>query len=226
MTTLDFAVMGLYGVGTVALGAALSRRQGDAVDYFLGRRNLPWWAIMLSIVATETSAITVISVPGIAARTNLTFIQLAFGYLIGRIGVAILLLPGYFNGTQETAYQRLEHRFGTGARRTASGIFLITRSVADAVRVFATAIPLAIITHWSLPAGILATGLVTLVYTWIGGLRAVVWVDVIQLRVYILRGVATLIVATQLAGGSGAFHIAAEHYKLPVLGARASLNRT
>src|SRR2546422_431020 len=126
---------------------------------------------MLSIVATETSALTVISIPGIAARGDLTFLQLAFGYLVGRIGVAALLLPGYFQGTQETAYQRLEHRFGTAARRTASGIFLVTRALADCVRIFATAIPLAIITHWSLALGILAIGIVTCVYTWIGGLR-------------------------------------------------------
>src|SRR2546422_140686 len=127
---------------------------------------------MLSIVATETSALTVISIPGIAARGDLTFLQLAFGYLVGRIGVAALLLPGYFQGTQETAYQRLEHRFGTAARRTASGIFLVTRALADCVRIFATAIPLAIITHWSLALGILAIRIVTCVYTWIGGLRA------------------------------------------------------
>jgi SSS family transporter len=226
MRPLDVAVVIVYCAAALGAGLVLGGRQRDATDYFLGRRGLPWWAIMLSIVATETSAITVISVPGIAARTNLTFIQLAFGYLIGRIGVAILLLPGYFRGTQDTAYQRLEHRFGTGARRAASGIFLITRSVADAVRVFATAIPLAIITHWSLPAGILATGLVTLVYTWIGGLRAVVWVDVIQLGVYILGGVATLIVATHLAGGLGAFHIAYEHYKLVVIDPGLSFTRT
>src|SRR2546422_2902806 len=85
-------------------------------------------------------------------------------------------LPGYFEGTQDTAYQRLERRFGTTARRTASGVFLVTRALADCVRIFATAIPLAIITHWSLAAGILAIGIVTVIYTWVGGLRAVVWV--------------------------------------------------
>ncbi|PYO27115.1 MAG: sodium:solute symporter, partial [Gemmatimonadetes bacterium] len=189
----------------VVFGLVLSGRQRDASDYFLGHRGLPWWAIMLSIVATETSALTVISIPGIAARGDLTFLQLALGYLVGRIGVAALLLPGYFEGTQDTAYQRLERRFGSGARRAASGVFLLTRALADCVRIFATAIPLAIITHWSLPAGILAIGLVTVTYTWVGGLRAVVWVDVIQLGVYLLGGVATLVVATQLAGGTSAF---------------------
>src|SRR3989441_7923547 len=127
---------------------------------------------MLSIVATETSALTIISVPCLAARGNLTFLQLSFGYLVGRIGVAAFLLPGYFEGTQDTAYQRLERRFGTTARRTASGVFLVTRALADCVRIFATAIPLAIITHWSLAAGILAIGVVTVIYTWFGGLRS------------------------------------------------------
>src|SRR2546426_11833614 len=177
---------------------------------------------MLSIVATETSALTVISIPGLAARGDLTFLQIAFGYLVGRIGVAALLLPGYFEGTQDTAYQRLERRFGPLARRTASGVFLLTRALADCVRVFATAIPLAIITQWNLAAGILAIGIVTLVYTWVGGLRAVVWVDVIQLGVYVLGGVATIIVATHLAGGVSAFGRAWSAGKLALFDFRPS----
>ena len=217
MRPLDVAVIAAYCAAVVVFGLVLSGRQRDASDYFLGHRGLPWWAIMLSIVATETSALTVISIPGIAARGDLTFLQLALGYLVGRIGVAALLLPGYFEGTQDTAYQRLERRFGSGARRAASGVFLLTRALADCVRIFATAIPLAIITHWSLPAGILAIGLVTVIYTWVGGLRAVVWVDVIQLGVYLLGGVATLVVATQLAGGISAFARAWDAGKLVTL---------
>jgi solute:Na+ symporter, SSS family len=212
--SLDVAVIAAYCAAVVVFGLVLSGRQRDASDYFLGHRGLPWWALMFSIVATETSALTVISVPGIAARGNLTFVQLAFGYLAGRIGVAALLLPGYFEGTQDTAYQRLERRFGPAARRAASGLFLVTRALGDCVRIFATAIPLAIITRWNLAAGILAIGTVTLVYTWVGGLRAVVWVDVVQLGVYLLGGVATLIVATHLAGGVGAFTRAWDQGKL------------
>jgi SSS family solute:Na+ symporter len=214
---LDVAVIAVYCAAVVAFGLMLAGRQRDASDYFLGHRGLPWWALMFSIVATETSALTVISVPGIAARGDLTFLQIAFGYLVGRIGVAALLLPGYFQGTQDTAYQRLEHRFGTVTRRVASGVFLCTRALADCVRIFATAIPLAIITHWSLPAGILAIGVVTLVYTWVGGLKAVVWVDVIQLAVYLIGGVATLVVATHAAGGIGAFARAGAAGKLTTL---------
>ncbi|HEY6224382.1 MAG TPA: hypothetical protein VIW26_11400, partial [Gemmatimonadales bacterium] len=222
MRPLDVAVIIVYFVAVIVAGLVFAGRQRDASDYFLGHRGLPWWALMLSIVATETSAVTVISIPGLAARGNLTFLQIAFGYLVGRIGVATLLLPGYFEGTQDTAYQRLERRFGGAARRTASGVFLFTRALADCVRIFATAIPLAIITHWNIAAGILAIGVVTLVYTWVGGLRAVVWVDVIQLGVYLLGGVATVVVATHLAGGVGAFPRAWEQGKLVLFDFRPS----
>lgn len=227
MRPLDITVIVAYFAAVIVFGLALAGRQRDATDYFLGHRGLPWWALMLSVVATETSAVTVISVPGIAARGDLTFLQIAFGYLVGRIGVAKLLLPGYFEGTQDTAYQRLERRFGPAARRSASAVFLVTRALADCVRIFATAIPLAIITYGkptdkALVIGILAIGIVTLLYTWFGGLRAVVWVDVIQLGVYLLGGIATLIVATHLAGGWGAFARAWDAGKLAVLDFRPS----
>src|SRR5216117_1482900 len=226
MRPLDVVVIFAYFTAVIVFGLLLAGRQRDASDYFLGHRGLPWWALMFSVVATETSALTVISVPGLAARGDLTFLQIAFGYLLGRIGVAALLLLGYFEGTQDTAYQRLEHRFGRVARRTASGVFLLTRALADCVRIFATAIPLAIITHWSLPVGIAAIGCVTLVYTWVGGLRAVVWVDVIQLGVYLLGGIATLIVATHSAGGVQAFGRAWDASKLTAVDFSFSLTKT
>src|SRR5258706_529602 len=185
----------------MAAGLLLAGKQRDASDYFLGHRGLPWWALMMSVVATETSAVTVISIPRLAARGDLMFLQVALGYVVGRIGVAKLLPPGYFGGTQAPAYRRRGRRFGPPARRPASGVFLLPRPLADCVRIFATAIPLAIITYGNptdkaLAVGILAIGIVTLAYTWFGGLRAVVWVDVIQLGVYLLGGIATLIVAT------------------------------
>ena len=165
--------------------------------------------MLLSIVATETSALTVISVPGIGFKGDLTFLQLAFGYIVGRIGVAAWLLPGYFNGSQETAYARLEHRFGAPTRRAASGVFLITRFLGDAVRVYAGAIPLALLTGWSIPTAILVLGAVTLLYTWYGGIKAVVWTDVVQLGIYTLGGVLALVIATRMAGGVGVLFTAA-----------------
>jgi SSS family transporter len=202
MRPTDLTVIAAYFVLTLGLGLWVSRRQETAGDYFLGARHLPAWAILLSIVATETSALTVISVPGIAARGDLTFLQLAFGYLLGRLGVAIWLLPGYFHGEQETAYVRLESRFGPGTRRLISSVFLVTRFLGDGVRVFAGAIPLALVTGWSIPAAILAIGSVTLAYTLLGGLKAVVWADVLQLIVYVAGGLAALAIAWNLAGGA------------------------
>ncbi|HET9150937.1 MAG TPA: sodium:solute symporter [Gemmatimonadales bacterium] len=203
MTPLDLAVILVYFALTLGIGLWATRRQATAGDYFLGARNLPAAAVLLSIVATETSALTVISVPGIGARGDLTFLQLAFGYLVGRIGVAAWLLPGYFDGTQETAYQRIERRFGTGSRRVVSVVFLVTRFLGDGVRIFAGAIPLALLTGWSVPVAILAMGLVTLIYTWFGGLKAVVWADVVQLIVYVAGGIVALVIAWNLAGGAG-----------------------
>jgi len=227
MAGLDLAVIAVYLVATLGLGLWLARGQRSPSDYFLGARDLPAWSVLLSIVATETSALTVISVPGIGARGDLTFLQLAFGYVIGRIAVAAWLLPGYFNGQQETAYQRLETRFGPGTRRMVSATFLVTRFLGDGVRIFAGAIPLALVTGWSLPTAIVLMGIVTLGYTWLGGLKAVVWADVIQLVVYMTGGVVALWLAWRLGGGAGrALGIAAEAGKLRLINASFTLTDT
>lgn len=224
MTSLDLAVIALYFVLTLGIGLWVSRRQGSAEDYFLGARDLPAWAVMLSIVATETSALTVISIPGIGARGDFTFLQLALGYLVGRIGVAVWLLPGYFNGQMQTAYERLENRFGAATRRLLSVVFLVTRFLADGVRIFAGAIPLALITGWDVTVSIIAMGGVTLLYTFFGGLKAVVWADALQLFIYVAGGIAALGVALDMAGGAGAaWRLADEAGKLQVLDFRWSL---
>ncbi|HXV86990.1 MAG TPA: sodium:solute symporter [Gemmatimonadales bacterium] len=203
MHPLDWAALAAYTAIIAGIGAYFARRQRDAQDYFLGKHQLPWWAVMASIVATETSALTVISVPGIGARSNLTFLQLALGYLVGRVGVALWLLPGYFAGEQQTAYSRLESRFGIGTRRLASAVFMIIRTLGDGVRVFATAIPLAIVTGWPIPVGVAVVLVATVAYTWAGGIKAVIWTDLLQLVIYVLGALATLAVAAQLAGGAG-----------------------
>lgn len=227
LTQVDIGVIIAYSVLTLGVGFWVSRVQRTAGDYFLGARDLPPTAIMLSIVATETSALTVISVPALAARGDLTFLQLTFGYLVGRIGVALWLLPGYFRGEQETAYVRLESRFGPGTRRLASLVFLVTRFLGDGVRVFASAIPLALITGWSIPASIVVMSLVTMIYTWHGGLKAVVWVDVLQLIIYLAGGLAALWIAWELAGGPEvAITMAREAGKLQVFDFAVSLTST
>src|SRR3954466_1703165 len=227
MRRADLVVVALYFVFTLGLGLWVARRQRSATDYFLGARDLPAWAILLSIVATETSALTVISVPGIGARSDLTFLQLTFGYLLGRIAVARWLLPGYFRGEQETAYARLESRFGVGTRRLTSTVFLVTRFLGDAVRVFASAIPLALVTGWSVPTSIVVMGVITMIYTWFGGFKAVVWTDVLQLSVYLAGGIGALLVAWNLAGGAGsALDLARNAGKLTVIDPAIDFTRT
>jgi solute:Na+ symporter, SSS family len=210
LSPLDLWIIAGYFALTLGVGLWATRHQTTAGDYFLGARDLPAWAVLLSIVATETSALTVISIPGIAARGDLTFLQLAVGYIVGRVLVAVWLLPGYFAGRQETAYARLESRFGTGTRRLLSAVFLVTRFLGDGVRVFAGAIPLALVTGWSVPFSILAMGLVTVLYTWFGGLKAVVWADVVQLAVYVAGGIGALAIAWSLAGGADVALLAAD----------------
>src|SRR4026209_314834 len=191
-TALDFFVIVIYLAGTTALGLYIGRRQRSANDYFIAERSIPWWAVMFSVVASETSALTFISIPGLAYTTNLGFLQIAAGYLLGRIVVAYTLLPRYYQGDLVTAYALLEKRFGIGTRRFASIVFMVTRAFADSVRVFATAIPIALIIgpavpqHYVMPVAILVLGALTLFYTYHGGMRAVVWTDVLQTSVYLL----------------------------------------
>ena len=201
----DLAVLLLYMAGVTAWGAWLGRANAGGSDYFLGSRNLPWWAVMLSVVATETSTLTFLSIPGVAYLGTMAFLQLALGYLVGRIVVARILLPAYYRGELTTAYALLETRFGTGARRYASGIFMVTRLLADSVRLFATAIPLALITGWSYPVSILVIGAFTVVYTYFGGIKAVVWVDALQMLLYVAGGlIALLLLNGAVEGGWGA----------------------
>jgi SSS family transporter len=200
-TPLDFAVLVLYLIGVTAWGAWLGRGQRGGSDYFLGRRSLPWGAVMLSVVATETSTLTFLSIPGVAYFGGLGFFQLTFGYLLGRATVAVALLPAYFRGELSTAYQLLEARFGRGTRRFTSAIFMITRLLADSVRLFATAIPLALITGWPYPVSIAVIGLLTVVYTYFGGIKAVIWVDAMQMGLYLVGAVAAAVTLELLVPG-------------------------
>jgi SSS family solute:Na+ symporter len=201
---LDLAVLVAYLVGVTAWGAWLGRGQKGGTDYFLGSRSLPWLAVMLSVVATETSTLTFLSVPGVAYTGSLVFLQLTFGYLIGRLLVSALLLPAYYAGSLTTAYALLEARFGLGARRFTSAIFMVTRLLADSVRLFATAIPLALITGWPYGVSIAVIGVLTVVYTYFGGIKAVVWVDALQMGLYLLGALITLVAIQTLVPGGWA----------------------
>ena len=203
-TPLDLAVLVVYLAGVTAWGAWLGRGQSRGTDYFLGNRELPWGAVMLSVVATETSTLTFLSIPGVAYLGTLTFLQLTFGYLAGRLVISTVLLPAYFRGDLTTAYALLETRFGTGARRFTSGVFMVTRLLADSVRLFATAIPLALVTGWPYPLSIAVIGVLTLVYTYFGGIKAVVWVDALQMGLYLLGAVvAAMALQALVPGGWG-----------------------
>ncbi|MBX9855244.1 MAG: sodium:solute symporter [Gemmatimonadaceae bacterium] len=197
-TGLDWLVLIAYLVGTTWLGIWLGRDQKDARDYFVASQRIPWWAILFSVVATETSALTFISIPGLAYVGNLSFLQVAAGYILGRVVISYTLLPRYYQGELVTAYALLERRFGLDTRRFASVVFMATRAFGDSVRVFATAIPIGLIIgpvvppEYVGPLSILILGAFTVLYTYHGGMRAVVWTDVVQTGVYVLGGVAAL----------------------------------
>lgn len=208
LSNLDLSILTVYLLGTVAFGAWLGRGQRDANDYLRGGRNLPWWALLLSIVATETSTASFLSVPGIAyhglpgTTGDLRYLQLPLGYILGRVIAARVLLPLYFRGELFTAYEVLRQRSGPAVRTLSSGLFLVTRTLADGLRLFLSAMLLQLMLGWSLQSSVLALGGATMVYTVIGGIRAVVWTDVVQFLVYILGAVlALLLLTSRLPGG-------------------------
>ena len=206
---LDLIIIVVYMLGTLAVGWWFSRKQRNIRDYFLSDNNAPWWALMGSIVATETSTVTFISVPAFAfAATpggvggNFTFLQLVIGYMIGRLIIVALFIPLYFKGELFTVYQILDKRFGGRVKRTAASLFLITRSIADGIRLFLTAIVLVALTGWADPVSILIIGVVTIAYTYLGGMAAVIWTDAIQLVVYLVGAVvAALVLLGKIPGG-------------------------
>ena len=207
LNALDFVVIIAYLVGITLLGIYVGRRQRDAKDYFVADREIPWWAVLFSIVASETSALTFISIPGLAYVGNLGFLEIATGYLVGRIVLAYTLLPRYYEGNLVTAYALLEQRFGIVARRFTSVVFMVTRGMADSVRVYATAVPIALIIGPLLPraavmpVAVLVLGTLTVIYTIRGGMRAVVWTEIVQASVYLLGGLSAIVIVGQLVPG-------------------------
>src|SRR2546430_2433600 len=188
---LDLAIVVLYLPGVAALGIYFRRGQQAVRDYFLGGRTAPWWAIAFSIVATETSTLTIIGTPAIAYGGNLTFLQLVFGYLIGRLLIVVLLLPGYFRGEYFTAYALIEKRFGPRMRSLAASTFLITRALAEGVRVAAIALVVSVALGTSIRLAVFLVIALTIVYTFEGGMKAVIWTDVAQCLLYLAGSVVT-----------------------------------
>ena len=204
LNAIDAIVLVTYLVGVVVLGAWLGRGKQDAKRYLLGGNNTPWWAILGSIVATETSTVTFLSVPGItyAQGGDLRFLQLAIGYIVGRTIIVVWLLPQYFRGELFTVYALLQDRFGLATRNLASLIFLVTRNLGDGLRLYLTAVILQATLGWSLPACVIAIGVATIIFTFFGGMQSVIWNDCIQLIVYMVGGIAAFfLIAQRIDGG-------------------------
>ncbi|PYS73449.1 MAG: hypothetical protein DMF69_04790 [Acidobacteria bacterium] len=239
MKALDLIIIFGYLIGIVAFGTWFGRKQQTTKDYFLGDRSVPWWAVAFSIVATETSTITFISVPGIAfARGgNFQFLQLVFGYLLGRIVISLLFIPSYFRGDLLTVYQLLDRRFGGKIKMLAASLFVVMRNIADGIRLLLTAIVLAAVYVSFQPtanvevitiASIILIGVAMLVFTYFGGMEAVIWVEVVQLGIYIAGAIAAMVVLiNSIDGGfSGANQLAFQFGKFNLFDFSLDLTKT
>jgi SSS family transporter len=196
LNRIDLLIIAAYLAGITLFGLRFRKRQRTMRDYFLADREIPWWAISLSIVAAETSTLTIISIPGLAYDSNLTFLQVVMGYVIGRVIISFVLLPQYFRGELYTAYQLIERRFGPELRTVTAGLFLLTRAAAEGVRVYAVSIVVSIALGTGEVASIAIITLLTLIYTFEGGLAAVIWTDVVQTFIYVggtLVGLVTIL---------------------------------
>ena len=182
---IDYTIVAVYLIGVTVIGIIIAGKQRTSKDYFLGGKEMSWWSVGFSIVASETSTLTFISIPGLAYNTNMHFLQLAMGYFIGRLLVSLVFIPAYYKGNLETAYDFLGKRFGMSLRKFTSSVFIVTRVLASGVRLFATAIPVHLITGYDYATSILIIGIFTLIYTYLGGLKAVVAMDVVQMFIYL-----------------------------------------
>jgi SSS family transporter len=202
MRWADLGVIVLYLAGITWFGTRFRNSQKTLKDYFLGGRTVPWWAIALSIVSAETSILTVISTPAFSFQDNLGFLQVVFGYLLARIVISALFLPAYFRGEMYTAYELMRVRFGNRIRRLTAGTFLVLRALAEGVRVFAISIVISIILGTGEVTSIVVIVCLTLIYTYEGGLTAVIWTDVVQMILYVIGAVLSFhVLLHEIPGG-------------------------
>ena len=208
MRPIDLGVIVLYLIAVTWFGARFRKSQHGLKDYFLGGKNAPWWAISLSIVSAETSTLTIVGTPSLAFRGDFGFLQIVFGYLLARIVISVVLLPHYFRGELYTAYELMQRRFGPRIRKVTSMTFLVTRSLAEGVRVFAVGIVVSIILGTGEIASILLIVALTVFYTFEGGMTAVIWTDVVQMLMYASGAVLSLAIIVQHAQGGLAHAVA------------------
>ncbi len=212
LNRLDFLIIALYLAGITLFGLHFRQRKRSLRDYFLAGRDIPWWAIALSIVAAETSTLTIISIPGLSYDTNLAFLQVVLGYIVGRVVISFVLLPHYFRGELYTAYELIEKRFGSKLRSLTAGLFLVTRAAAEGVRVYAVSIVVSIAIGTGEVASIAIITILTLIYTFEGGLAAVIWTDVVQTVIYVGGTLVGLVTILHLVpGGWPTIHALAAH---------------
>src|SRR5881398_3432700 len=206
----DWSVIAVYLLGIIGLGVWFGKDQRTTRDYFLGGKNIPWWGIGLSIVAAETSALTIIGVPAMAYSENMAFVQMIIGYVIARIILAIVMVPHYFKGEIYSPYQLFANSFGPAARQTAAGFFLLSETLAAGVRVYVASIPVKLMlgdkllglgTGDPLLGAILLFVILSLLYTYVGGVKAVIWTDAVQFGLFLLGGLFTLFYMPSLVEG-------------------------
>ncbi len=224
----DLVLIAVYLIGITLFGLRFRKADSSLSSYFLAARSVPWWAIALSIVSAETSTLTIISVPGIAFGGNFTFLQLVFGYMLGRLLICMLFLPRYFEGELFTAYQLIDRRFGHTLHKVTAGLFLLTRAAAEGVRVYAVSIVVGIAIGTNDILSIVIISLLTLVYTFEGGLAAVIWTDVVQMGLYVAGTVVALFtLGARIQGGWGTVHtVTAAAGKLQVFSFAVNLTTT
>jgi len=202
MRYLDLAVILVYLLAITWFGARFRTGQKSLRDYFLGGRTAPWWAISLSIVSAETSTLTIVGTPALAFNGNLGFLQLVLGYLLARIVISVLLLPHYFKGEMFTAYELMRRRFGERIRKLTASIFLVTRALAEGVRVFAISLVISIVLGTGEMTSIFLIVVLTLFYTFEGGMTAVIWTDVVQMTLYVLGALLSFfVILGKIPGG-------------------------
>ncbi|WP_180540702.1 sodium:solute symporter [Nevskia soli] len=226
MRYLDWGVIAAYLLGVTWFGAQFGKRQTGLAEYFLGGRTAPWWAIALSIVSAETSTLTIVGTPALSFRGNFAFLQVVFGYLLARVVISVLFLPAYFRGEMFTAYQLMQRRFGERVRRLTALIFLFTRALAEGVRVFAISIVISIVLGTGEAISVVLIVALTLIYTFEGGMTAVIWTDVLQMGMYVAGAAVSLVVMLgKIPGGwHHAAAVASAAGKFQVLDFRTALN--
>src|SRR5947208_434676 len=204
LSVADWAVILLYLAAIIALGVWFGKDQRNTRDYFLGSRNIPWWGIGLSIVAAETSALTIIGVPALAYGSNIVFIQMIIGYVIARLILAVVMVPHYLKGEIYSPYQLFGDRLGASARQTAGGFFLISETLAAGVRVYVVSIPIQLMLGVGVLPSIVLFVVLSLIYTYVGGVKAVIWTDAVQFGLFLLGGLYALWYIPTLMEGGGA----------------------